>query len=160
MIRRPPRSTRTDTLFPYTTLFRSRPRGHVDAERGVGDARVEQRQHDQAGNDEGPVADTVDLAHARADRRAEHHEIQRRRQHRGCDRLGEGAESARNLEAVDGADGVPVHARPPFLPCTRPTKISHSALSLELRSLKSMQCVSTRRNRSAMPFYTVWVSTV
>src|SRR3546814_3919301 len=28
MIRRPPRSTRTDTLFPYTTLFRS---GHLDA---------------------------------------------------------------------------------------------------------------------------------
>src|SRR3546814_15028885 len=27
MIRRPPRSTRTDTLFPYTTLFRSH-RGH------------------------------------------------------------------------------------------------------------------------------------
>src|SRR3546814_11048392 len=26
MIRRPPRSTRTDTLFPYTTLFRS-PKG-------------------------------------------------------------------------------------------------------------------------------------
>src|SRR3546814_8676057 len=33
MIRRPPRSTRTDTLFPYTTLFRSPGlgvrRGHV-----------------------------------------------------------------------------------------------------------------------------------
>src|SRR3546814_19370373 len=27
MIRRPPRSTRTDTLFPYTTLFRSQCRG-------------------------------------------------------------------------------------------------------------------------------------
>src|SRR3546814_1514432 len=27
MIRRPPRSTRTDTLFPYTTLFRSIGRG-------------------------------------------------------------------------------------------------------------------------------------
>src|SRR3546814_8942563 len=27
MIRRPPRSTRTDTLFPYTTLFRSVPPG-------------------------------------------------------------------------------------------------------------------------------------
>src|SRR3546814_11749248 len=26
MIRRPPRSTRTDTLFPYTTLFRSQGR--------------------------------------------------------------------------------------------------------------------------------------
>src|SRR3546814_17813849 len=28
MIRRPPRSTRTDTLFPYTTLFRSNRRFH------------------------------------------------------------------------------------------------------------------------------------
>src|SRR3546814_9651628 len=27
MIRRPPRSTRTDTLFPYTTLFRSMEKG-------------------------------------------------------------------------------------------------------------------------------------
>src|SRR3546814_18486788 len=27
MIRRPPRSTRTDTLFPYTTLFRSKLEG-------------------------------------------------------------------------------------------------------------------------------------
>src|SRR3546814_12793524 len=27
MIRRPPRSTRTDTLFPYTTLFRSNGHG-------------------------------------------------------------------------------------------------------------------------------------
>src|SRR3546814_10418484 len=32
MIRRPPRSTRTDTLFPYTTLFRSRP--HPDGAGG------------------------------------------------------------------------------------------------------------------------------
>src|SRR3546814_1297259 len=32
MLRRPPRSTRTDTLFPYTTLFRSlSPAGLVDA---------------------------------------------------------------------------------------------------------------------------------
>src|SRR3546814_6322051 len=39
MIRRPPRSTRTDTLFPYTTLFRSvgqhRARGVVCRQRGV-----------------------------------------------------------------------------------------------------------------------------
>src|SRR3546814_19327067 len=32
--RRPPRSTRTDTLFPYTTLVRSR--GGVEASGGVG----------------------------------------------------------------------------------------------------------------------------
>src|SRR3546814_862036 len=31
MIRRPPRSTRTDTLFPYTTLFRSRLRARMAA---------------------------------------------------------------------------------------------------------------------------------
>src|SRR3546814_6081525 len=39
MIRRPPRSTRTDTLFPYTTLFRSvgRPPEHS----GVGGGAAE-----------------------------------------------------------------------------------------------------------------------
>src|SRR3546814_17387812 len=36
MIRRPPRSTRTDTLFPYTTLFRSR--RQAEEARGAGDA--------------------------------------------------------------------------------------------------------------------------
>src|SRR3546814_2854706 len=30
MIRRPPRSTRTDTLFPYTTLFRSHQVGQYE----------------------------------------------------------------------------------------------------------------------------------
>src|SRR3546814_12180704 len=68
MIRRPPRSTRTDTLFPYTTLFRSShrkqeavmPRGdksaytekqkrkaeHIEEgyrERGVGEEEAERR---------------------------------------------------------------------------------------------------------------------
>src|SRR3546814_8100289 len=42
MIRRPPRSTRTDTLFPYTTLFRS---GVV--------AAVEQGDHPRQGGAEG-----------------------------------------------------------------------------------------------------------
>src|SRR3546814_4377907 len=37
MIRRPPRSTRTDTLFPYTTLFRSKDvRHHEDARVSTG----------------------------------------------------------------------------------------------------------------------------
>src|SRR3546814_1006996 len=31
MMRRPPRSTRTDTLFPYTTLFRSLTRKEIEA---------------------------------------------------------------------------------------------------------------------------------
>src|SRR3546814_6459777 len=39
MIRRPPRSTRTDTLFPYTTLFRSAQRRHKPDARCPVDAR-------------------------------------------------------------------------------------------------------------------------
>src|SRR3546814_5406734 len=46
MIRRPPRSTRTDTLLPYTTLFRSPDPGdagkHVD--RSAQDAQVPRRR--------------------------------------------------------------------------------------------------------------------
>src|SRR3546814_11368034 len=38
MIRRPPRSTRTDPLFPYTTLFRS----------GIGDAGGDEARHQLA----------------------------------------------------------------------------------------------------------------
>src|SRR3546814_14307284 len=45
MIRRPPRSTRTDTLFPYTTLVRSRA-----AVQPAGDGRTDQRpRHGDAG---------------------------------------------------------------------------------------------------------------
>src|SRR3546814_17182065 len=57
MIRRPPRSTRTDTLFPYTTLFRSAP-GEDERERparhGDGRDREGRRQHHQAADDPYP----------------------------------------------------------------------------------------------------------
>src|SRR3546814_15989578 len=39
MIRRPPRSTRTATLFPYTTLFRSHHRAALVVVDGGGEAR-------------------------------------------------------------------------------------------------------------------------
>src|SRR3546814_20424811 len=46
MIRRPPRSTRTDTLFPYTTLFRSelcvQVGGTLTGEHGVGMEKINQ----------------------------------------------------------------------------------------------------------------------
>src|SRR3546814_9281339 len=46
MIRRPPRSTRTDTLFPYTTLFRSRSEGFDFGEcRGAGLRGGADRRH-------------------------------------------------------------------------------------------------------------------
>src|SRR3546814_11802454 len=40
MIRRPPRSTRTDTLFPYTTLFRSLRRNAFEAMDSVSGEKV------------------------------------------------------------------------------------------------------------------------
>src|SRR3546814_2718236 len=42
MIRRPPRSTRTDTLFPYTTLFRSPLLRHGTGLRGAPGGRAQQ----------------------------------------------------------------------------------------------------------------------
>src|SRR3546814_14886281 len=58
MIRRPPRSTRTDTLFPYTTLFRSnRGRGSCGAgvpigtaSQGCGKPRHEVRRESRVGS--------------------------------------------------------------------------------------------------------------
>src|SRR3546814_10301552 len=55
MIRRPPRSTRTDTLFPYTTLFRSQPHtcGRRRADRRVdrpAQGRVPRRRRAQIRN--------------------------------------------------------------------------------------------------------------
>src|SRR3546814_6305997 len=62
MIRRPPRSTRTDTLFPYTTLFRSpgqdRQRAGVAGARAHGPLQADDRldvvvQHVGAGIEDG-----------------------------------------------------------------------------------------------------------
>src|SRR3546814_3425879 len=69
MIRRPPRSTRTDTLFPYTTLFRSgRPEHLVEAvhadRRPVGLRR---------GVEEGQDLVLADGATGQPDRRSEEH---------------------------------------------------------------------------------------
>src|SRR3546814_10361720 len=56
MIRRPPRSTRTDTLFPYTTLFRSEA-----GQRGHRDRRIAQIEFgQQRAPDRRAVGDAVD----------------------------------------------------------------------------------------------------
>src|SRR3546814_7021657 len=46
MIRRPPRSTRTDTLFPYTTLFRSPAYHLIRYRNGVGQREPGVAKHD------------------------------------------------------------------------------------------------------------------
>src|SRR3546814_16732801 len=67
MIRRPPRATRTDTLFPYTTLFRSR-LARLDHRRIQLTLRTQPQRHRILGGDVGdvPVAAPAD----RLDRRA------------------------------------------------------------------------------------------
>src|SRR3546814_21126861 len=85
MIRRPPRSTRTDTLFPYTTLFRSDDDAHghrhqeggVPAEAGLeeasegrGHGRRHRHCHGHQREDAGGTVPPVDVADERP---AEHH---------------------------------------------------------------------------------------
>src|SRR3546814_12467546 len=84
MIRRPPRSTRTDTLFPYTTLFRSDDPGDelADDDIGVGVSAArggDHRRHlgigergagaDHAGDEEGEDYRRPGLVGAEADQR-------------------------------------------------------------------------------------------
>src|SRR3546814_17434101 len=49
MIRRPPRSTRPDTLFPYTTLFRSAIVGHAAVQDHPSETRRVARRRDESG---------------------------------------------------------------------------------------------------------------
>src|SRR3546814_7198787 len=70
MFRRPPRSTRTDTLFPYPTLFRSR-RQHRDPRRHRGaDRRDRRKPRAPRLRQRDPEAARRD---ARADTRSEEH---------------------------------------------------------------------------------------
>src|SRR3546814_976359 len=54
MLRRPPRSTRTYTLFPYTTLFRSRPESR--RHRSLRPAARRDRRQEHRGAEPGPAA--------------------------------------------------------------------------------------------------------
>src|SRR3546814_2093938 len=60
MIRRPPISTRTDTLFPYTTLFRSLAEGGTGDLRGIGSLGVRTGKRRRAGAGDGRLC----LSHA------------------------------------------------------------------------------------------------
>src|SRR3546814_1175278 len=94
MIRRPPRSTRTDTLFPYTTLFRS-----------VGwrcDVRFGQPDEGYARH-----ADARDRFGSDTDTRADRHERKRR-----CLILRFGADNKIDACSRQGAQNSICEARP------------------------------------------------
>src|SRR3546814_11879726 len=65
MIRRPPRSTRTDTLFPYTTLFRSEARPELVRRGGEGCVRQVRRADARDRAARGPGRDGAGDAAAR-----------------------------------------------------------------------------------------------
>src|SRR3546814_4674987 len=91
MIRRPPRSTRTDTLFPYTTLFRSR--------RQRDDDRREPHREDRAyGNrlERMPELALVEDGEGKAELDDRPH--QRRHEHRADD------DGRRRLEQAEDGD--------------------------------------------------------
>ena len=78
-----------------------------------------------------PYVDAVDLLDARADGGAEHHEIERGRDHRRENAPERRAPGARHLELVDRKNRAPVHLR-----STSPTKISSSEDCSVCRSRK------------------------
>src|SRR3546814_9399688 len=95
MIRRPPRSTRTDTLFPYTTLFRSQAQlRDVETSRHI----VELLRH--ASPDRGQMADIASEAEVGAAR----HDQQStdRRGARGLHRI----PKVRNERGIDGVSSL------------------------------------------------------
>src|SRR3546814_2022842 len=83
MIRRPPRSTLTDTLFPYTTLFRS---ALWPAEAGRARPRAGRRavpaaaRRADGGHESRGEAGYVPL-HSRRERRVRHHDLPDRTRH-------------------------------------------------------------------------------
>src|SRR3546814_13765660 len=95
MIRRPPRSTRTDTLFPYTTLFRS---DRLDS--AAGNADIFAREQ---------AAKRQALLHRRLsaeeDRRNEDHGRHRQEQRRHC------TAAAGNALPKEVPDGTPLGER-------------------------------------------------
>src|SRR3546814_3970597 len=58
MIRRPPRSTRTDTLFPYTTLFRSY---YQDVQQRIKDQQFPNADLPRKGREELDIVIVVDM---------------------------------------------------------------------------------------------------
>src|SRR3546814_3544908 len=64
MIRRPPRFTRTDTLFPYSTLFRSKPPGAVADDDDRAGIDADGGAENKAGADEAHTITAHDVAAA------------------------------------------------------------------------------------------------
>src|SRR5690606_10229715 len=110
---------------------RARELREIDPERRVRDALREHGEHDEARNDERAVRDAVHLRDPRADRGAEHDEVERGGDHGRSDALAQRAPHPRHLEAVNGSNCAIIHG---FL--TNLTKMSSRELCVVLRSFQ------------------------
>src|SRR3546814_13272322 len=129
MIRRPPRSTRTDTLFPYTTLFRSSPRLPEDRQRTRRQRGRPARQADHPSHRVGPV---------QGDRRPGHHSGRVLDRGRLAQRAGHGRTGRADLPAAGlrpiplppPAANVPARGGDPKTPTTLqgPLRTEHTTL--------------------------------
>src|SRR3546814_4635989 len=104
MIRRPPRSTRTDTLFPYTTLFRSlaaqhrRAVAHLHAGDGAERDLLARRRQDRQASE---FADTVaQLARIADADRVAREPLDRLADRLAADRAGDDGLHVGDIEAV------------------------------------------------------------
>src|SRR3546814_9251153 len=116
MIRRPPRSTRTDTLFPYTTLFRSigvgigkarrgplhRPRHHLPAAQRKEEFGRQRGDRPIAGPDKAAIARPRRAPQPRisGERRTEHRHIGAKGQVRLIDVAGRSEEHTSELQSL------------------------------------------------------------
>src|SRR3546814_18885798 len=96
MIRRPPRSTRTDTLFPYTTLFRSYRHRNLELREKLAQSRY--RDLAQQDDQRGDQVDDADVARPdqHQDHRGDHDFVGHRIEENA--ELGDGAPRARSDE--------------------------------------------------------------
>src|SRR3546814_8018282 len=84
MIRRPPRSTRTDTLFPYTTLFRSKyERFYAAASVEIEECKKNRWKHSAANafDTDGRVLNIAEYLASSLGRKLSDHEIWRSEEH-------------------------------------------------------------------------------
>ena len=129
----------------------------IDAERGVGHALRQQHQHDQAGHDEGAVDDALDLGDARADRGAEHDEIERGRDHRRDDALEQRPPGPRHFVQIDRAHGVEVHRRSPHQADENVLERALRRLQILERDAGAVEVVEQRRDAGVLAFGVVGV---
>src|SRR5439155_14199323 len=120
---------------------------------------------DQPRHDESAVGNAVHRGHARPDRGAEDHEIERGGDHGRYHALEQRTKSPRHLELVDGPYTVPVEcqwvrSRPHLRSLTKLTKMSSRELWRVFRSLKPMPRSLKRLSKVGIPVRSSWPSKV